>query len=158
MTPLVVGRPCGGGLETLLALSQVVPGEVTLVWSDREELVAVVPQVLEVGGTTLLVDATDEAATSHALAHQLQVMGTPQFVCLVAEDPRDAEDLGIIAKTVLSTVPLCAVLVVGDERTTMVVRQILEELELPAPMSVGLEEAITAAGELALFARWETSS
>jgi len=158
MTPLVVGRPCGGGLEALVALSQVVPGEVTLVWSDREELVAAVPQVLEVGGTTLLVDAQDEAATSHALAHQLQVMRTPQFVCLVAEDPRDAEDLGIIAKTLLRTVPLCAVLVVGDEHTTMVVSQILDELELPAPLSVGLEEAITAAGELALFARWETSS
>ena len=84
MTPLVVGRPCGGGLEALVALSQVVPGEVTLVWSDREELVAAVPQVLEVGGTTLLVDAQDEAATSHALAHQLQV-------CLLytSPSPRD---------------------------------------------------------------------
>ncbi len=81
-------------------------------------------------------------------------MGTPQFVCLVAEDPQDAKELGIIAKTVLRTVPLCAVLIVGDERTTMVVEQILDELELPAPLSVGLEEAITAAGELALFSRW----
>ncbi len=157
MTPLVVGSPSRGGLLTLMALSQVVPGEVTLVWSDREELVAAVPQVLEVGGTTLLVDAQDEAATASALAHQLQVMGTPQFVCLVAEDPRDLEELGVIAKTLLRTVPLCAVLVVGDESTAMVVKRVLDELELPAPLSVGLEEAITTAGELALFARWETS-
>ena len=135
MTPLVVGRPCGGGLDVLVALSQVVPGEVTLVWSDREELVAAVSQVLEVGGTTLLVDAQDEAATAHALAHQLQVMGTPQFVCLVAEDEQDAEELAVIAKTLLRTVPLCAVLVVGDERTTKIMRQVLDELELPAPLS-----------------------
>lgn len=157
MTPLIVGCPSRGGLATLLALSNVVAGEVTLAWSDREELVLAVPQVLEAGGTTLLVDATDEAATEHALVHQLQVMGAPQFVCMVAEDPRDAAELGIIAETLLRTVPPCAVLVIGGELASSAVTKVLEDLELPVPLSVSLEEAAEVAVELAEFARWETS-
>lgn len=156
MTPLIVGCPNRGGLAALMALSASVPGAVTLAWRERDDLVAAVPQVLDAGGTTLLVDAMDAASASQALAHQLQVMGAPQFVCFVADDARDAADLGRLAHLVLESVPPCAVLVVGGEAATRSVSAALDRLELPAPLSVRLDEATVLAVELVASARWET--
>lgn len=157
MTPLVLGSPEHGGLEAFRLITDATGGPVTLAWSDRPALEACVPEVVAAGGSTLLVDTAHPGAGQAAIAHQLQVMGTPQFIVVALTDDAPAASLPLLVDTALSGLPPAAVVVVGPAEVAATVAGVAESRELAAPLLIAMDELGSVAATLAAAAQWDTA-
>lgn len=155
MTPLILGCPQSGGLDALRSVRAVTGGPVTLAWSDRAAVESAVFEVMEVGGSTLIVDTAEPAFAASAIAHQLQVMGPPAFIAVVVEDDSYAGDLAALATTTLTGMPPTAVLVVGPPMVARVMHDVMRDLELADPLTISMAELPAVAQELVTSASWE---
>lgn len=155
MTPLILGCPRSGGLAALRTVREATDAPVTLAWHDRAALEFAVSEVVEVGGSTLVVDSRQPGFADGAVAHQLQVMGPPAFIAVAVEDDADATELAALATTTLKGMPPTAVVVVGTPLVERVMLHVTRDLELPEPLLIPMDELGSVARELVTSASWE---
>jgi len=158
MTPLILSAPERGGLRALRALGGSSIGPTTLAWCDHKSLEDSVTDMISNNGNALFVDVDVEGAAAAALAHQIQVMGVPQFVAVVVEHADDLGQAVDLARLVLASVPRCAVLVVGGPDSQRAIAGVALELELSEPLNVAIEDLLGTAEELVAAAQWEDVS
>lgn len=155
MTPLIFGNPLGGGMRVLESLATA---SATIAWSDHGALTDSVTDVLWHDGNTLFVDTAVGGGGNAAIAHQLQVMGVPQFVVVIVDDPSDLAPATELTRIALTAIPPSAVLVIGDAKTQQAIRDVATELELVPPLPTTIDDLPAVASELLATARWESVS
>ena len=157
MIPIIVGRPSPGVLALQRDLIVALRSPVTVAWSDRGALEGAAAAVVDAGGTSLFVDVEHEPMGQEAIGHQLQVMGPPSFVVVIADADSDGsgEVTGLV-RLLLAAIPPSATVVVGPDAVWRAVADAATECELAAPVHCSSADLVGVALELARSARWET--
>ncbi len=155
MIPLILGCPRSGGLVAVRIIRDATNAPVTLAWNDRAALESAVSEVVEAGGSTLVVDSGMPGFADGAIAHQLQVMGPPAFIAVAVQDDANAIELAAMATTTLKGMPPTAVVVVGTPLVERVMLHVTRDLELPEPLLIPMDELAIVARELVTSASWE---
>lgn len=156
MTPLILGNPVNGGLAVLAAASEGLSCPLTLGWSDRAALEDSVTEILALGASALYVDPEIEGLALASVAHQVQVMGVPQFTAVVVPDESDLTAAMRLARIVLGAIPPAALLVLGPSSVHRAMLRVTSELDLADPIPATLDTIPALAQELVDTARWET--